>query len=69
MIAELLEQPPAGVQLPGELEGNTLRFSSGKPFDQVAQLNAQGVKFQNLHIDRPDLETVFLKLTGRSLRD
>lgn len=32
-------------------------------------LNARGETFTHLVTDRPDLETVFLTLTGRNLRD
>ena len=28
-----------------------------------------GVRFSTLNVSRPDLETVFLSMTGRSLRD
>ena len=35
----------------------------------VAELTGQGVQFQTLNIAQPDLESVFLTLTGRSLRD
>ncbi len=69
VTGDLIERPTAGVELPGHLEGNSLRFESKQPFDKVAELNSKGVKFQNLHVERPDLESVFLKLTGRSLRD
>jgi hypothetical protein len=36
---------------------------------EVAKLNASGLKFSTLSIRRPDLEAVFLNLTGRRLRD
>jgi ABC-2 type transport system ATP-binding protein len=69
VTADLMGKPPSDVELPGELDGASLRFDSKQPFDQVAELNSRGIKFQNLHIERPDLESVFLNLTGRSLRD
>jgi hypothetical protein len=37
--------------------------------EEVARLSADGIRFLSLHIKRPDLESVFLALTGRSLRD
>jgi len=39
--------------------------------DPVAELNRlqAGAKLLSFHLDRPDLEAVFLNLTGRSLRD
>ena len=51
------------------LDGNSIRFESGRPLEEVARLTAQGVVFQALQIKQPDLESVFLSLTGRSLRD
>ena len=60
---------PDGIELPGTLEDNQFRFEADRPLDQVAQLSGQGIQFQTLNITRPDLESVFLSLTGRSLRD
>ena len=39
------------------------------PVATVGQLASQGVSFRTLHVERSDLGTVFLNLTGRSLRD
>ncbi len=64
-----LNERPADLELPGSLDGNTLRFDSDKPLEQVATLTSQGIQFQTLNIAQPDLESVFLNLTGRSLRD
>lgn len=61
--------PPADVKLPGEFENGELRFESDHPLEEAASLLSQGCTFRSLRIDRPDLETVFLKLTGRRLRD
>lgn len=55
--------------LPGTFAENKIRFESDKPLDDVAQLSGRGVNFQTLHIAQADLESVFLSLTGRSLRD
>lgn len=59
----------AGVSLPGTVDADQLRFESDDPVQAVAALKQQGVDFQTLQIAQPDLESVFLKLTGRSLRD
>jgi ABC-2 type transport system ATP-binding protein len=67
--AELETDPPPGVQLPGELAGKALRFRADRPLEQANMLLAAGVRFASLRIDRPNLETVFLNLTGRRLRD
>jgi len=67
--AELAAPPPAGVELPGTLEGTTLRADTERPFELVAALGRSDVTITHLRVDRPDLERVFLQLTGRSLRD
>lgn len=51
------------------LEGRRLRLDSERPFEVVARLATGGVELATLRVDRPDLETVFLALTGRRLRD
>ena len=67
--AELVQPPTNGVKLPGALDGLALRFESERPLEEIAQLSSAGVAFQTLEVTKPDLETVFLSLTGRSLRD
>jgi ABC-2 type transport system ATP-binding protein len=66
---ELVGPPRNGAQLPGTVDGLSLRFESERPLEEIAELSAAGVAFQTLEVARPDLETVFLSLTGRSLRD
>lgn len=51
------------------LDGLSLRIESQNPMEDLARLNQAGVAVTTLRVDRPDLETVFLTLTGRSLRD
>ena len=59
-----------GQTLPGRLtDDNHLRFESEQPLQEIARLNGAGVEFQTLNVMQPDLESVFLSLTGRSLRD
>ncbi|MFZ1683662.1 MAG: ABC transporter ATP-binding protein [Candidatus Zixiibacteriota bacterium] len=55
--------------LPGDLDGDRLRIDTDRPMEEVANLNARGLTFRSLHVERPDLESVFLNLTGRRLRD
>jgi ABC-2 type transport system ATP-binding protein len=55
--------------LPGELDGNHLRIDTDAPLEEIAKLNARGLVFRSLHVERPDLEGVFLNMTGRRLRD
>ena len=61
--------PPEGTDWPGEIVDGELRFDSDRPLEEVARLAGTGARFRTLHVDRPDLENVFLNLTGRSLRD
>jgi ABC-2 type transport system ATP-binding protein len=66
---ELVRPPVNGMKLPGVLDGLALRFESERPLEEIAQLTTAGIAFQTLEVAKPDLETVFLSLTGRSLRD
>jgi len=64
-LAEISQE----IDLPGELTGKSIRFASDTPLQDVAALSVKGVAFQTLNIAQPNLENVFLTLTGRSLRD
>lgn len=55
--------------LPGIMEDNRLCIETEKPMEQFSELIRKGVKFSKINIKRADLETVFLNLTGRRLRD
>lgn len=68
VTAEVIDRPSA-VALPGELKSNSLQFSSAQPIEELSKLQHQGVKFGQIKIDQPNLESVFLSLTGRTLRD
>ena len=67
--ATLVKPPPSGAVLPGSLDGLSLRFESKNPLEEAARLQAAGVELATMNVHRPDLETVFLSLTGRTLRD
>lgn len=69
VIAELETVPPVGISLPGIRDDLHLRFESEKPFADIFALQGQGITFSSLHVEPPDLEVVFLNLTGRRLRD
>ncbi len=69
ILAELREPLGAGVQLPGQIHDRTWRRESDQPMLDISQATRQGVEFQSLTVTQPDLESVFLALTGRSLRD
>lgn len=66
---ELAETPPPGTSLPGPVVDGCLRFVVDEPEMALAELRAKGLSWRSLRVQRADLETVFLDLTGRSLRD
>jgi ABC-2 type transport system ATP-binding protein len=55
--------------LPGKLNGNKLRLSTENPLKALEQVSKVTTDFLHVAIERADLETVFLNLTGRTLRD
>jgi ABC-2 type transport system ATP-binding protein len=67
--AEFVRPPADSISLPAPLEGLSLRFESDRPLEEIGRLSSAGAQFQSLEVTRPDLETVFLTLTGKSLRD
>ena len=69
LTVELSEAPPEGVALPGELSGSTLEVDTDDPTAALKTILGRDVHFSSVDIRRPDLESVFLNLTGRSLRD
>ena len=66
---ELDGDPPDGVTLPAQPDGSVLSFETDEPIAELQRLADRGVAFRSLHVDRPDLESVFLELTGKRLRD
>jgi ABC-2 type transport system ATP-binding protein len=50
-------------------ESDRRRFDSDDPLNDLTTLAGRGAKVRSFRVDRPDLETVFLNLTGRRLRD
>ena len=54
------------------VDDDKIRLSgSGEDFisDVIQYLSAEGVRLRDLHTHRPNLEDVFLKLTGHSVRE
>ena len=45
------------------------RIETDRPHEAVAGLAKNGAAFTSIRVERPDLEAVFLALTGRRLRD
>ena len=66
---ELAETPDDSASLPGTLAGRMLRWKSDAPLVELAALAGAAVPVCSIEITRPNLETVFLNLTGRKLRD
>ena len=48
---------------------NQVRFEAEDPIDRLQQFRNEGYRFDSIQIANSDLESVFLKLTGRELRD
>ncbi|MEZ0325471.1 MAG: ABC transporter ATP-binding protein [Fimbriimonas sp.] len=68
LTAELMD-PEMVAPVGATIDGSHLRMETREPLKDLASLSDSGAKFKTLRIDRPDLESVFLSLTGRSLRD
>lgn len=68
VVAEIRSKPE-NITLPGIYHDGELTFESSSPLEEALKLSHAGVEFQTLNVSKPDLETVFLSLTGRSLRD
>lgn len=66
---EFSEPPPHTVTLPGALDGNRLMFSTDRPQDELTALLQSGLTMSKFQVSHPTLESVFLNLTGRRLRD
>jgi ABC-2 type transport system ATP-binding protein len=67
--AELAGPPPDSVALPGAVADGRLRLECDRPLEELMRLAAVGVKITSFRVEQPDLEAVFLALTGRRLRD
>jgi ABC-2 type transport system ATP-binding protein len=66
---ELERVPDDPKTLPGPLDGNRLAYESAQPQEEAWKLTQAGLRFRSFRIDTPNLEKVFLNLTGRRLRD
>jgi ABC-2 type transport system ATP-binding protein len=66
-VASLVNGAPADSE-PADAP-RTLRIDTADSDAAVKRLIESGVRFTALRIKRPDLESVFLNLTGRRLRD
>ncbi len=69
VVSVTLHPQSSRINLPAAPRGDVLRFESDDPIEEIAKLTRAGVRFQGLQIVNSDLESVFLELTGRQLRD
>ncbi|MFO0940271.1 MAG: ABC transporter ATP-binding protein [Pirellulales bacterium] len=69
VTAQIVHRPSEVTKIEGAIEGNQLKFHSDQPVVELAELQQLGVQFGPIRIDQPNLESVFLSLTGRTLRD
>ncbi len=70
LVEAELDDPsqPAAAAL-GAIGGGVLRLQVADAGEALDRLRAAGIDYRSLHVRRPDLEGVFLQLTGRRLRD
>lgn len=68
IVAEVGFWPKELSSIGQPLDGQ-LRTTSAEPLAEVARWTNAGAKLNSLQISSPDLESVFLNLTGRTLRD
>jgi ABC-2 type transport system ATP-binding protein len=62
--SKLSSSTSVALRTPGPFE-----FRAEDPVALLAEMHSKGARFSDLKIDKPNLEDVFLSLTGRSLRD
>jgi ABC-2 type transport system ATP-binding protein len=67
--AELEDSPPEALNPAWHVQNGLLRFETDQPLEAIRELTESGLAVRSISVDRPSLETVFLELTGRSLRD
>lgn len=67
-VDELIAQQGGRSLVIAEVQGQIRRVETHDPVAEVASLLARG-EARSLRIEQPDLESVFLGMTGRSLRD
>ena len=67
-VDELVREHGGKSQLRIERGEKSERLETADPVREIARVLGDG-GVTGVHIDRPDLESVFLTLTGRSLRD
>ena len=66
---QFVEGPSAVLDLPELSPDLSLELATATPLQQLAQWSDAGLRFRSIDVREPNLESVFLQLTGRSLRD
>ncbi len=69
VIAELSSSQKIDKLSKYEIKNNKITIETDSPLEIIKELSALDITFKSIHINRPDLEKVFLNLTGRRLRD
>lgn len=69
IVLELTEKTDRLDGIEGEREGNILTITTDEPMKELARIAGLNVPLSSLNLERSDLETVFLNLTGRTLRN
>lgn len=64
-----VDPPAPDSGLPAPDAAGWLRIETDEPAAELARIAATGLRYREAVVRRPDLETVFLTLTGKSLRD
>lgn len=66
---EFAHRPATLGDVEGEWDGARLRVQTKRPMDVLSRVAKEEAAFINVSIQRASLESVFLSLTGRKLRD
>jgi ABC-2 type transport system ATP-binding protein len=66
---EFAHRPATLADVEGEWDGARLRVQTKRPMDVLSRVAKEEAAFINVSIQRASLESVFLSLTGRKLRD
>jgi len=66
---QFVEPPSAHLDLPELGPDLEVELITTAPLQQLANWSDAGLRFRRIDVREPNLESVFLNLTGRNLRD
>ena len=69
LFVEVDRKPDPETPFPWELSNGVLDIETDNPLADLAEIYATGIRAKEIRVERPNLEKVFLNLTGRKLRD